>query len=124
VSGVFYGTLKSAWTDSPVHSGASYSSQYRSIGRASVLFGCVGGAWAFGHGVAEALRNVDDPINTVVGACCSAAVVGVYGRSPLLAAGSALAFSAAAVLADLSGSTLAQRTPREIQRLTTFHTKE
>jgi len=93
----------------------------KTIGRSSLLFSSVGGAWAVGHGLSESLRGVDDTFNTVIGACCSGVVVGAFGRSALLAAGAAGAMSAIAILVDLSGGRLDQRTPEQLARVTTFH---
>lgn len=93
----------------------------RTIGRSSALFAAVGGAWTIGSTLSESIRGTDDTLNTVVGACSSALVVGVYGRSPLLAAGAALAMSGMAIIVDLSGGHLDQRSPKDFARLMTFH---
>ena len=94
------------------------------IGRSSILFAAVGGAWSIGNGLSEAVRESDDTLNSVIGACCSGAVVGIYGHSTRLAFGAALAFSAAAVMVDLAGGSLFQRQEADARRLTTFHNPE
>ena len=94
------------------------------IGRSSVLFAAVGGAWSVGNGLAEAVRETDDTFNSIIGACASGAVVGIYAHSTRLAFGAALAFSAASVFLDLAGGSLFQQQESDTRRLRTFHNPE
>ena len=120
VAGGFFGAVKTSWQNSPVGAVVPFSQTVRTIGRTSLLFGCVGGAWSVGSSLSESLRDKDDTVNTIVGACCSGLVVGIFGRSAKVAAGAAAAMSLAAIITDFSGAHLDQRSPAQLERLTTF----
>ena len=121
MGGGFFGAVKEAWRSPPHGTQVSLAQTTKVVARSSALFATVGGAWSVGNCLAESLRGVDDTLNTVIGAVSAGAVVGIFGRSALLAAGAAGAFSAAAVVADVSGGRLDQRGPAELRRLMTFH---
>mmetsp|Transcript_11403 Transcript_11403/g.13071 ORF Transcript_11403/g.13071 Transcript_11403/m.13071 type:complete len:151 (-) Transcript_11403:149-601(-) len=127
VSGLFVGSLKSAWEGpaaSAAHKTKMVSVTMNHLRFNAGLFALVGASYALAEGITATILEEQGPKSTVVGSIAAGTVVGMSRKSLRACFGFSLAFSGVLLFADANGLSLTQKSVRDWNKMRPYAVTE